>query len=407
MAKKQALLIFLVGVTVLGLAASNVASAAETVKIGFIGAYVGPALKMSKDAEQAAVLAVEKVNQAGGVLGRKIEMIIRDGGEKPELHARQAREMITQDKVLALFGGGASSCVLAASAVAKELKTPFLVSVGNSSAIVWENGHRYAFLFEPNSVMEGKAWVEWAAQQPWKSYAWIGPDYEWSRTTLKTFQDQMAAKGVKITMQKDLWHKLGETSFTSYIPILKASQAEVLFIGTWGSSLNALILQGLNAGLFEKMKAFGLISEDVAMSLGDKLPSGLYGFSRAEFTYFAEKYPAGKEFVDTFYKRFGIYPGGFSFCAYDSIIAYAEAIKKANSLEAEKVVDALKGLKFKGPRGERYIRAVDGQEDTPVCIGPRMFKKEYGFAVLDPVTIIPAEKTWISEDEAKAKRGKE
>jgi branched-chain amino acid transport system substrate-binding protein len=360
---------------------------------------------MTKDAEQAAILAVEEINAAGGLLGSNVEMIKRDGGNRPELHARLAREVIEQGKVKAIFGGGASSCVLAASAVAKELKTPYLVSVGNSAAIVWKAGHRYVALFESNSIMEGNAWVEWASQQPWRVYSWIGPDYEWSRTTLKTFKEKMLAKGIELKFKKELWHKLGETTFTTHIPVLKASGAEVLFIGTWGSSLNAFILQAKNAGLFKRMKAFGMIAEDTAIALGDKMPEGLYGFSRGPFNYFSQKYAAGKAFTDKYYKKFKMYPGGFSFCTYDAIIAWAAAVKKAGSFDAEKTVDALRGLKFSGPRGELYVRAFDGQLNAPACFGFRKYNEKYGFAVLDPVIVIPAEDIWLSEDEVRAMRG--
>jgi len=212
----------------------------------------------------------------------------------------------------------------------------------------------------------------------------------------------MADKGLKLTFKRELWHKLGESSFTTYIPILKTSRAEVLFIGTWGSSLNAFILQAKNAGLFERMKAFGMISEDSAIALGDQIPTGLFGHSRAAFNYFAAKSAAGKEFVDDYHKKYNMYPGGFSFCAYDSVIAWADAVEKAGSFDSEKVVDALKGLKFSGPRGEMFIRDFDNQLNSPVCMGPRVFKEEYGFAVIEPTIIIPAEDLWLSEDEVKA-----
>jgi ABC-type branched-subunit amino acid transport system substrate-binding protein len=102
-----------------------------------------------------------------------------------------------------------------------------------------------------------------------------------------------------------------------------------------------------------------------------------------------------------------MYPGGFSFCAYDSIIAWAAAVKQAGSFDSEKVVDALRGLKFSGPRGEQYIRAIDGQLSCPTNMGPLVYSEKYGFAVLNPATVIPAEDVWLSEDEVKAIRPKE
>jgi len=383
-------------------------AAAETVKLGFIGDFNGPSFQMTKDAEQAARLALDKINAGGGVLGQQLELINRDGGARPELHARLAHEVVEQEKVAAIFGGASSNCVLGASAVAKELKTPYLVSVGNAPSIIYQKGHPYVTLFEPNLGMEMNAWVEFClTRKNWKKYAWIAPDYEGTRNLLKSFKAGMEAKGAQITWTKELWHKLGETTFTSHIPVLKASQADVIFIMTFGSSLNAFILQASQAGLFKQMEGFGFIAEDTCMALGDKMPAGLAGFSRGAFNYFMNAGPAGKEFVTTYKDKYGAYPGGFSFCAYDSILGYAAAAEKAGSFDKEKVAQALRGIKFSGPRGEMSVRAVDGQINAPVCIGMLKYNQDYGFAVLDPVNPIPADKVWLSEAEAAGQIPKE
>lgn len=404
--KARTFLVLTLGLCLLlGLAGS---AAAETVKLGFIGDFNGPSFKMTKDAEQAARLAIDNINAAGGVLGKQLELVNRDGGARPELHARLAHELIEQEKAAALFGGASSNCVLGASSVAKELKTPYLVSVGNAPGIIYQKGHPYVFLFEPNLGMEMKGWVEFClARKNWKKYAWIAPDYEGTRNLLKSFKALMDKKGAKITWTKELWHKLGETTFTSYIPVLKTSRADVIFIMTFGASLNAFILQANQAGLLKRMDGFGFIAEDTCQALGDKMPAGLAGFSRAAFNYFRDKSEAGKKFVTQFKEKYGSYPGGFSFCAYDSILGYAAAVKKAGSFDRQKVAAALAGIKFTGPRGEMWVRPADGQINAPVCLGMLKYHPEYGFAIIDPVEPIPAEKLWVSEAEAAKLRPKD
>ena len=380
---------------------------AASVKIGFSGDFSGTSFKMTKDALQAATLAVEEINGAGGILGQQVEIIERDGGARPELHARLVHELVEQEKVVALFGGASSNCVLGASAVAKELKVPYLVSVGNSPSIIYGKGHRYVFLFEPNLTMEIKAWAEWASKKPWRKYAFIAPDYEGTRWILKIFKEEMTKRGIELEWKKELWHKLGETTFTSHIPVIKAAKPDVLFLGTFGASLNAFILQANQAGLFKRMDGFGLIAEDTCMALGKNMPNNLSGFSRGAFQHFMHSVPAGKEFTEKYHKKYGTYPGGYSFCAYDSVIAWAKAVKKAGSFDAEKTVDALKGLEFSGPRGDQIVRAVDGQLSCPVCIGPLKYNKDLGFYIIDPVSPISAESLWLSEEEVKAKYPRE
>lgn len=378
----------------------------EPIKIGFVGDFSQVSQKLTEEAYRAALIAVEDINAGGGILGRPVIMIKRDGGNDPELHAKYVREIIEKEDIVAIFGGAASSCVLEASRIAKEKKIPYLVSVGNSQVIVLENGHPYVFLFEPNSAMEGRGISIFASILPWKRYAWLGPDYVWGHRMLKAFKKNLKDMNVNVQFVKELWHGLDEKNFMPYIQNLLVAKPEALFLGSWGEDIKIFILQAKSTRLFNSIAVFGMIYHDTAVALGKDLPKGVWGFSRAPFYYLSEKFPMAKTFTEKYHSKFNTYPGGFSICGYDSFLAWVAAAKKSDSVKPEKIAQTLKGLKFNSLRGESFIRPIDGQMNCSAYFGLMKFVPEYPFAIIKPVIEIKAKQTWLTEDEIKAVRRK-
>ena len=105
------------------------------IKIGFVGDFTSVSKDYTHNAYKAAMMAVKEFNAQGGALGRSIELIHRDGGNDPDQHARHIADLVRQDKIVAVFGGASSPCVLKASAECRALEIPYLVSIGNAQSI--------------------------------------------------------------------------------------------------------------------------------------------------------------------------------------------------------------------------------------------------------------------------------
>jgi ABC-type branched-subunit amino acid transport system substrate-binding protein len=149
----------------------------QPIKIGFVGDFSSVSRAYTENAFKVAQFAVAQFNAKGGLFGRPVEMVHRDGANDPDLHYRHVLELAREENIVAVFGGASSPCVLRASSACKARKIPYLVSIGNSQTIVVENGHPYVSLFEPNSCMESLGFSIFASLMPWKRYAWVGPDY--------------------------------------------------------------------------------------------------------------------------------------------------------------------------------------------------------------------------------------
>ena len=377
----------------------------KTVRIGFVGDFSSVSKPYTLNMYKAFVMAVNEFNANGGLLGKRVEVIQRDGGRDPLKHYEHVTTLGQKDKVVAIFGGASSDCVLKASAASRELRIPYLVSIGNSQSIVVENGHPYVFLFQPNSWMETKAFTIFVTLMPWQRYAWIGPDYSWGYGVLRYFKQHFEEIGSPIEWTTEAWHPLGNTEYETIIRQVLDGNPEALVIASYGEDVRQFTVQAKSHGLFEKMAVFGWFTYDMTGDMGRSVPEGMWCLSRGgPFNYLAEKFPQTKSFVKNLAEQFDTYPNGFTICCYDSMLAWRKAVEKAQSLDPIAVAKALKGLEFIGLRGPSYVRAVDGQINCPTYFGRLVFDPKYPFAVWKSVIEVPGEKTWLLEKDVISRR---
>lgn len=377
----------------------------QPIKIGFIGDFSSVTKAYTQNNFKAAQMAINQFNGQSGLLGRPIQMFQRDGGNDPDRHYHLVKELVREQKISAIFGGGASPCVLKASAACREEQVPYLVSIGNTQSIVVEKGHPYVFLFEPNSHMESMGFSIFASLMPWRRYGWIGPDYIWGRDVMGFFKQYFTKIGAPVTWTAEIWHPLGTQDFTEAIKNLMNGNPEALVVATWGEDLLHFINQAKCQNLFDTMAAFGWFS--VMTDENERLlPKGIWKISRAPFHYLSQKYPQTRTFVKQLKQKFRVYPVDFAICCYDSFLAWKEAVIKAGSTQPHDIARALKGLSFTGLRGKSVIRAMDGQLDCPTYFGRLTYLDDYPVATIESVMEIPAVKTWLSEDEILMKRKK-
>ena len=365
------------------------------IKIGFVGDFSSVSETYTDNAFLAARMAVSDWNAAGGLLGRPVEMIHRDGGNDPQRHYRHVIELVRDKRVVAVFGGASSPCVIKASAACLEKGVPYLVSIGNAQSIVGESGHPFVFLFEPNSRMESLGFTIFATLMPWKRYAWIGADYSWGRGILGFFKAHVQQIGAPIEWAVEIWHPLGAVAYDPYVAQLIASQPDALVVATWGEDLRHFLRAAKSRELFDKMPAFGWFSL-ISDASERTLPEGIWNISRGPCNYLAEKHAQARHFLERFSQRYQDYPLDFTVCCYDSLLAWHQAVLNAGSAAPDATARALKGLRFTGLRGDSFIRAADGQMNCPVFFGRLVYRPEYPVAVIESVIEIPASKTWMA-----------
>jgi branched-chain amino acid transport system substrate-binding protein len=154
--------------------------------------------------------------------------------------------------------------------------------------------------------------------------------------------------------------------------------------------------------LFQNVRLIGLFDYDLFKGLGKDMIPNLYGFDRAPF--YALKNPLMKAFVEKYRTRTGKYPSAWAITVYDGLMALKKAVEKANSVETEKVIDAIEGLQWDSLRGPLYIRPFDHMANCGIYFGVTYKDSKYSFYTMKNVTYIPGQEVWHSVDEIKAIR---
>jgi branched-chain amino acid transport system substrate-binding protein len=392
----------------LAVAPITAAQAQDPIRIGYAADMSGACGPLVDGATKAFRQGVEELNAAGGLLGRKIEVIERDTKTKPDEGAKEVRDLIVNSKVDVITGVCSSGVMLAETAVSAELKVPFYTAIGNSQTANLEKFQPYFWQISPNVLMEAIATAEYVAQnKAWKKIAPLAYDYEWGHTTVKAFSEHLKKLRPDVEILATVPVKLGETNMTSYITAVLAQKPDMVFGAIFGGGLINLAKQGKAYGFFEQTTMLTLTSGDFMQSMGADLPEkGLHGWTRAPFTALLDN-PKAKAFVDKYKARNGKEPDDWGILAYDGLMFYAEVVKAANSTKGDDIIKALPTVKYDGLRGSGMsVRALDGQMSAPVFVGPIVKDPAYAFSTMKGAIRLEASKTIPAEDLVKASRAK-
>jgi branched-chain amino acid transport system substrate-binding protein len=349
--------------------AASAVSAAEPVpiKIGEINSY-SSIPQFTTPYRQGWQLAVEEINAKGGLLGRKVEVISRDDAGKPEEALRHAVELTSNEKVDVLAGGFLSNVGLALADHALKNKRLFLASEPLTDALVWDKGNRYTFRLRPSTYMQAAMLVEEAAKLPAKRWATIAPNYEYGQSAVATFKEQLKAKRPDVEFVGEQWPVLGKLDAGTTLQAITQAKPDAIFNVTFGADLAKLVREGNQRNVFPKIPVVSLLSgePEYLEVLKDETPPGwiVTGYPWDQID--SKEHAA---FALNYYKRYNENPKVGSVVGYATMQAIFAAITKAKSVDNEKLVKAMRGLKFQTPFGPAEFRALDQQSTMGAFVG--------------------------------------
>ena len=354
------------GVALAAMLAMSV-NAQTPIRIGEINSY-SAIPQFTQPYKQGWQLAIEEVNAAGGLLGRKVEVIARDDAGKPEDALRHAIELISQEKVDVLAGGFLSNVGLALADHAGKSKRLFVASEPLTDAIVWDKGNRYTFRLRPSTYMQAAMLVEEAAKMPAKRWATLAPNYEYGQSAVASFKELLKAKRPDVEFVGEQWPALGKIDAGSSLSALMQSKPDAIFNVTFGADLAKLVREGNQRSIFPKVPVVSMLSgePEYLEVLKDETPKGWivtgYPWDQIDSKEHAS-------FAANYYKKFRENPKVGSVVGYATMQAIFAAIKKAGSTDNEKLVLAMRGLKFSTPFGPAEFRAIDQQSTMGAFVG--------------------------------------
>ena len=355
-------------VALLALATSlAVVAQPKPIKIGEINSY-SSIPQFTVPYRQGWQLAVDEVNAAGGLLGRPVEVISRDDAGKPEEALRHAIELSSSEKVDVLAGGYLSNVGLALADYASKNKRLYLASEPLTDALVWDKGNRYTFRLRPSTAMQAAMLVEEAAKLPAKRWATIAPNYEYGQSAVATFREQLKAKRPDVEFVAEQWPVLGKLDAGSTLQAITQAKPDAIFNVTFGADLAKLVREGNQRNVFPKTPVVSLLSGEPEYLdvLKDETPKGWivtgYPWDQIDTRDHAS-------FAANYYKKYNENPKMGSVVGYATMQAIFAAIRKAKTVDNDKLVLAMRGLKFSTPFGASEFRALDQQSTMGAYVG--------------------------------------
>ncbi|RCX13534.1 urea-binding protein [Anaerobacterium chartisolvens] len=340
------------------------AASADTIKVGILHSLSGTMAISEVSVKDAEMMAIEEINAAGGVLGKKIEPVIEDGASDWPTFAEKAKKLLQNDKVATVFGCWTSASRKAVLPVFEE-----------NNGLLWYPVQYEGMESSPNIFYSGAApnqqivpAVEWLLQNKGKKFFLLGSDYVFPRTANKIIKAQLEAMGGELVAEE--YTPLGHTDYSTIVNKIKSAKPDVVFNTLNGDSNVAFFKQlkdaGITAGDLTTLSVS--VAEEEIRGIGaDNIQGHLVSWNYYQTT----DTPENKEFVEKYKAKYGAdrVTDDPIEAAYIQVYLWAEAVKKAGSTDIEKVKEAAKGLEFKAPEGLVKIEGENQHLWKPVRIG--------------------------------------
>jgi branched-chain amino acid transport system substrate-binding protein len=388
---------------------SGVQAQKEPIVFGLVEPLSGPFKDVGTEVAAFVEYGVEQLNAAGGLLGRPVKLIQYDNQMKPDIAVRQARKAVLEDKAKALFTHTNSAVGLAISKLAKELDVVHVILHQEADEIMGKEFQPNSFRLCLSTSMHSGILAGYFAKTPHKRFYLINMDYAFGHAVADSFRkafERVKSPGQEIV--GDDYHPMATKDFGPYVTKALAAKPDVVITGNFGPDLPGLVKQGRALGLKAVIGSYYL---DSAVYMNQIREAGL-GAVTAELYLTTIKTKKNEDFIkswQTWFKK--RYPDRPSFylapssvgLSVDAVNFLGEAIKKANSVETGKIVQAWEGMSFEGLTGKTTMRPCDHQIQTPGFIGIMQEQHAHrailDFPFLGDPIVIPAEQVSIPPKE--------
>lgn len=359
-------------------AAATPVAAQEPIRIGEVNSYKAQPAFL-EPYRKGMELAIEEINAAGGVNGRRLVLIVRDDNGNPGDAVRAAEELVARERVHVLAGSFLSHIGLALADFANQRKLFFLAAEPLTDKIVWQNGNPYTFRLRPSTYMQVAMLVPEAARLNRKRWAIVYPNYEYGQSAVATFKQLLRAAQPDVEFVAEQAPPLGKVDAGSVVQALADARPDALFNVLFGADLARFVREGNTRGLFQGREVVSLLTGEPEYldPLKDEAPEG---WIVTGYPWYGIRTPLHKAFADAYQARFKDYPRLGSVVGYAAIRSIAEGIRKAGGTDTDRLVAAFRGLQVDTPFGRITYRAQDHQSTMGAFVGRT--KREGGKGVM-------------------------
>ena len=341
------------------LSASLVSAQSGPIKIGVVTPLSGTYTPIGEQVKMGLDLAAREINAAGGINGRKINLIYEDEEANPAVATQKAEKLFQVEKVDFLTGTVNSGSTLAVGQVAERNNKLIATSVSFADSITGDKCSPNVFRVNARAGMQSAALAAWVDKEmPKSNIFFIGPDYEMGRSTVSAFKRASTEKGAKDV--GEVFAPLDNKDYSPYFGQVRAAKPNVIYTSVAGNDTVRLFSQmeeyGLNKGV-TLVGASGTVTSQNMGAIGKSANGFVTGVG------YSPKLdnPANKKFVADFQKAYNKLPDLYGADSYGLLYFYKAAVEKAKSTETDKVRTAMDDLSWQTPQGTKKMRAGDHQ----------------------------------------------
>ena len=332
----------------------------KPIKIALIASKTGPSEQYARDTERGFRIGLEQLtNGTMTVIGRKIELIVKDDQFKPDLSKAMITEAFGDDNADIAIGTSWSGGALAMAPVAAEYKKILMVEPAIADSLTGSAWNRYLFRASRNSFQDALASA--AGLKDGDSVAFFAADYVYGRDGVGAFKDAISSVKRKINYVHEEFVPLATTDFTAsmqrILDKMKGATGKKYIVVIWGAPNPLRKLSELlpKAQDIEFVSIGGANHENIKPWAGLPVSGGMYYF------YTFPKNPMNDAFVAESIKRYKTPPDLFSAGGFVTAAAIINGLKKAGSTDTEKLIAAMESMEFDTPKGKMTFRKEDHQ----------------------------------------------
>ena len=343
----------------------------KPIKIGVPTILSGRVAQLGISSRNAIMIEVEKFNAAGGLGGRKIEIVTRDSKGKPDEAANNTRQLVNSDDCEIIISAESSAGAFAVQEVIRELKVLCLHTNSETSSLSADPKIRVPTAFRTarqgihDAIVSASYAGNVAKAKGLKTWMSCSPDYAYGRDNTSLFLEYLKRFHPEIEQVGEAWPKLFQADYTENITKILQAKPQALYSALWAGDLVSFVDQAGIYNLFAQTNLFAINMADyTTLTAVKNLPTGIHSATR-----YIKTFPTSADnaaWADAYRAKYSDYPTNWSWensLAMNFLIA---AIKKTNSTDSAKLADAIRGMKVKTPFGADGTITMRAEDQTTI-----------------------------------------